>query len=281
MYTPLVRKSIQIGEINISYAEKNPNATPTIIFIHGNSGSADTWRKQFADNRFNNYRLIAFDLPAHGASGPSIHPADDYNVLGLARVIAFAIQKIAGHQPILLVGFSLGSNIVAEMLPLGVKPSGITLVNSNVFGSGIGLDKVFSTHSHIGVFFEDDPGHEKLVECMQQACPSGDEDDRHQLVDEYFQVKPGFRSSLASSVPEKKYSDEIELLQKADLPLQCIFGREDHLVNCNYLDKGPLVIWKGQANKVPDSGHYVQLDQPEAFNDLLLQFAATVFGPHD
>jgi pimeloyl-ACP methyl ester carboxylesterase len=45
----------------------NPRGRP-ILFVHGNSQSWLTWRRQIASDLANDYRLVALDLRGHGQS---------------------------------------------------------------------------------------------------------------------------------------------------------------------------------------------------------------------
>ena len=80
--------------IRIAYLEKNPEAKNTIFFIHGNSLSANSWTKQFQSELLTSYRLVAFDLPAHGDSDASPDPDMDYTFAGLASILTDRITHI-------------------------------------------------------------------------------------------------------------------------------------------------------------------------------------------
>ncbi len=69
---------LQINNIRLAYVEQNLTATKTIIFVHGNSLSSKMWQKQFNSELLKEYRLIAFDLPAHGKSSAPLNPEKDY-----------------------------------------------------------------------------------------------------------------------------------------------------------------------------------------------------------
>src|SRR5579863_2300090 len=111
------KKFISIEGIRIAYLEQNSRPeNKTIFFIHGNSVSSRTWRKQLVDPLFSDHRLIAIDLPAHGDSGTAADPAHTYSLPMLANLMAKAVRLLANNQPFILAGVSLSTNIVAEML---------------------------------------------------------------------------------------------------------------------------------------------------------------------
>src|SRR5882724_907505 len=133
---------VTIKSLHLAYRERNPQSEQIVFFVHGNSGSHRTWNKQFNSELFNNYHLVAFDLPG---CGESLIPAGiewDYSLLSTGKVVAEAIKQLAGSKPYCLVGFSYGSSVLSETLNYPVKPAGISLLGSCVIGEGIGLDKL-------------------------------------------------------------------------------------------------------------------------------------------
>jgi len=72
-------------------------------------------------------------------------------------------------------------------------------------------------------------------------------------------------------------SDEIELLKKAGIPVLVVFGQDEKMANPDYLDKLPFETWKNKVFKFPEAGHYVQMDQPGKFNELLFEYVRDRF----
>src|SRR5882757_9166310 len=96
-------KFISVEGIRLSYLEKNPEGGKVIFFIHGNSSSSHAWRAQFESELLAGYRLIAFDLPAHGGSAAP----QDYSLPGLGRIMAKAVILLAGERDYIISGLSL------------------------------------------------------------------------------------------------------------------------------------------------------------------------------
>lgn len=108
------QKLINVFDINLAYLEKNEDKEHIIFFIHGNSASANSWNAQLNSHILRDYRLISIDLPAHGDSEGSSNPTADYTVPQMGKIVAAAIQSLAGENPYLLAAISLGTNILAE-----------------------------------------------------------------------------------------------------------------------------------------------------------------------
>lgn len=268
---------IMVDGIRIAYYEQNHQSKHTIFFIHGNSASSAAWSKQFASALLMHYRLIAFDLPAHGRSSISPDPADDYTLKGLGRIIAKAVQAFSSEENYILCGVSLGTNIIAEMLSCGIKPVGLVLAGSCITGGNYTLDKVFLPGTDSAFFFQDSPPAETVEKGYKAVIPTTGTDELQQIMKDYFSVQTPFRSSLLQSIANSLYSNEPEMIQQSGLPVLLVFGKDEKVVNPDYLNDPPFLLWKNRGIKLP-GGHFIQLDDPDAFNDYLLAYALDAFS---
>src|SRR5690348_3953343 len=84
---------LQIGAQKIAGYE-SPGAGRPILLVHGNSSSSRIWQKQLQGPLGTKYRLIAIDLPGHGASSPAPDPEQGYSGPGYAAVIAGVAREL-------------------------------------------------------------------------------------------------------------------------------------------------------------------------------------------
>jgi len=265
-------KSIAINSLEIAYLEVNPDAKNTVFFIHGNSGSSRTWLNQLNASSLNAYRMIAFDLPAHGGSSASADPENDYSAPGLGKLIADAINILAPAGNFIITGFSLGSNVLGEALTW-LKPNGIVLTSSSAAGGTHTMDKIFQPGVDGTVFFSDTATAESINNWAENMSYNPTYEQKQLTIDDYNRVKPGFRPTFFKTVMEGKYSDEIALLQAAGFPVLVIFGQNDKMVQPGYLDDAPFSLWGDKVNKLPEAGHTAHIDQASMFNQLLLEYS--------
>jgi pimeloyl-ACP methyl ester carboxylesterase len=265
-------KSITIGYNHLAYGEANRDSGPVIFFIHGNSSSHRIWLKQLSFSGLAAYRLIAFDLPAHGDSLPSPEPLRDYSLPELGRLLAEAVKILADDQPFILVGISFGTNCTAEMLAYDLHPKGIMLVGSSVFGTGITISDFVNPELDMSILFTDDGDGDVLYSFLSKSCFPEDKEDIRNLIDDYYRVAPPFRSSVIQTVMAGNYADEIGLLKSAGSQICIVFGERDNMVDIHYLDNAGIDLWRGKTQIIPGAGHLASLDQPEKFNTLLLGF---------
>ncbi len=261
--------------IRIAYIEQNATAAHTLFFIHGNSVSKRIWHRQLSSPLLSAYRLVAIDLPAHGDSG--IAAAGDYNLPQLARILAAVVQQLADGKPYLLAGISLSTNLVAEMLAHNVQSAGLLLAAPCIVGKNHTVAKMMKPGTRVGVVFADAPALTDVQQYASEAMLSADAADRQMFLEDYQNVTGPFRSSLAQSIADANYSDEISLLAAQPIPLLVIFGKDERVIDPDYLDDAPLPLWQNTIYKLDGASHLVNIDQPEAFNALLQQYAADRF----
>jgi pimeloyl-ACP methyl ester carboxylesterase len=272
-------KFIIINGLTIHYVEKNEQEKNILVFIHGNSGSTQNWYKQINDKLFNNFRLIALDLPGHGKSFRSPDPHSDYSPIGTAEILSKAIIELAASNPFILVGFSYGTNVVAETLNHNVKPKGIILAGSCIIGRNYGLEKVFVQNETPSIFFYNETDERVIENYIIEALSNPTEIDIEILKKGYLDVSPEFKPALFNTVKEGKFSDEVLALSQFNLPVCVIFGNQDKLVQINYLDDLPFPIWKKQIYKFPNVGHWLNMDEPDSFNQIVFEYAEECIKP--
>lgn len=267
---------LDIDGTKLFYTEKNKEAGQTIFFLHGNSSSHDTWKPQFNSSLLSQYRLISFDLPAHGLSDEAVVITDGYSLPGIGKLMAKAIKQLIDGKPFILAGVSLGTNVTAEILPYLDKPAGIVLASPSIISTVADLQKASLPNPNTGVLFTDNASVEDVRKLVTDYFFIPDNSIINTTVEDYMKVKTPFRSLLFQNVP--KVTDEIAGLKQSGIPLLIIFGKDDKIVNVNYLNDVDLILFKNQLFKLPDASHFVHEDQADAFNLLFTEYATDRFG---
>jgi pimeloyl-ACP methyl ester carboxylesterase len=267
-----MQQTISVRNVSISYVEQNPSAAQTVFFIHGNGGSAESWRKQFSSPVLAGYRLVAFDLPAHGSSDALDDPRQ-YNLPFIAELMAEALTACLTNDDYILVGFSLGTNVVAEMMAYQINPKGIILIGPCVIGENNPFDSIGMDGFDSSVLFVDELPTQQVSAFFKTASITIEQADHAHLLGDYNKVQAPFRSMLLSTFMEGKISDEIKLLsENAVVPLMVIYGNDEQVINPYYLVGSSLPIWNHQIYKIPGASHFVHIDQPEATNELIARY---------
>lgn len=273
--TTIHTRQIDIDGTRINYLVNNKSAVNTIFFIHGNSGSAKTWMNQLEYEGFNKYRLIAIDLPAHGDS--SADEALRYGVMDFATLLVKVVDELSGGYPYILVGFSLGANVVGEMLAFPIKPTGLIFLGPTLIGDESHLGNIFLPELDMRIMFSERAEDAALHELFDAALHMKNPTALNNLVNDFNNVKPQFRPTVIARAAEGNISNEFEMLRQCNIPALIVFGKNEKMVNPFYLEDANIPKWKNNVYKVDNAGHYVYVDQPQKVNELIADYAYEVF----
>src|SRR5690625_978154 len=97
---------------------------PLLLFLHGGGVSSWMWEKQV--DYFTNYHVATVDLPEHGES-KHIHP---FKIKTAAEQLLKQIEQLAHGKRNIVVGFSLGAQILVKMLSMRPDVIDDAIINS-------------------------------------------------------------------------------------------------------------------------------------------------------
>ncbi len=279
--TTIETKYLYPDGIGLLYAEVNADQGPTIFFFHGNSSSHATWQASLANPALSDYRLVAFDLPAHGSSDPASVITNNYSLPGIGALMTKAVLELSNGHPFILAGSSLGTNIIAEMLADSLHPAGILLEGPCILGREYTPASIMRPDTCIGMGFVDDLTEDDMACLGKMVSRSTDESLHRQIASDMRMVKDHFRSHCGNSLAAGLLNDQVALIKKRSIPVLVIFGDPDPAIYEDYLDGAELALWKNKVVKLPGAGHWAHLDEPEQFTNLLKDFAGEVLAPAD
>lgn len=93
--------------VNLAVVESGNREGPAILFVHGFSQSAASWRQQMLGDLADTYRMVAFDLRGHGYSSKPETP-ESYVASQLWADDIAAVIEAKGLSDVTLVGWSYG-----------------------------------------------------------------------------------------------------------------------------------------------------------------------------
>jgi pimeloyl-ACP methyl ester carboxylesterase len=268
--------TITINGLQLAAYEYHPEKENSIVFIHGNSTSSNTWRKQVTSNLLKDYRLLCIDLPNHGHSD-AIPSTGNFSLPAIAKIMSAALKQLMAGKPSIICSVSLATNIVAEMMAMDLRVKGLIMAGPCIVGEGYGMDKMILPGADATAVFAENLPHEIVTTYAGEASLSRDTNDRNIFLKDYHAVKGNFRSSLYATIAAGTYSDEVALLQQSKSTTCIVFGEDEKIVNRHYLDEAPLNLWNKTIYTIPCASHLVNIDAPEAFNKLVAAFAKDMF----
>jgi len=108
----LTPNTIKVNGRNLHYVKAGSDTLPTIIFVHGSPGSWDAFAAYLKDkDLLKKFRMVSIDRPGFGYSnfGDALHLEDE------SVIISPLFYEIQNHQPMYLVGHSLGGPMIVEL----------------------------------------------------------------------------------------------------------------------------------------------------------------------
>lgn len=245
-----------------------------ILLVHGNSSSSRIWQKQLQGPLGAKYRLVALDLPGHGASSAAPDPEHGYSGEGYAGCLA-AVARELGLKDAVIVGWSLGGHAIlnaAASLPIaaGLMIFGTPPVAKTPDGfSGFkGLSATTFTPA---------PSDADIEAWLQTMFAPGYSPRPSFLEDDFRRTDGNARGYLGASVQAGRFADEVEIVRNLRIPLAIVHGNEEQIVDLGYLQRLPApTLWRGQVQVIDGAGHATQWEKAEAFDRTLDAFAASL-----
>jgi pimeloyl-ACP methyl ester carboxylesterase len=247
------------GGMVVHLRDEGPKDAPAIILLHGSNASLQTWQ-QWVDRLGKDYRIIRYDQPGHGLTGP--HPKDDYSADGFTDVVD-QIAKNRGLEKFYLGGNSMGGWVTHEYAKKHPeKLLGIILVDA----SGAPESKAKSLPIGFRIAFT--PGLNRLMQYItprsvvekslrqsvsNQAIVTKGE------VDEYWELLryPGNRAATGKRFAQ--YSTRLTRTavseKTAALPTLILWGEDDKLIPVEAVKWFKTTYPKAVSHIYPNIGH--------------------------
>lgn len=222
---------VLVNGMQVHVRDEGPRNDPNpIVLLHGTSDSLHTW-EGWSQNLRGQRRVIRFDLPAFGLTGPQ--PQGDYSIAAYVRFVE-AMLNALGVQSCVLAGNSLGGQIAwntALALPQRVKQ--LILVDAGGY-------PMHPESVPIGFLVVRMPGVRNV---MQYVLPRGMIQSSLRnvygdpsrvtpaLVDRYYELtlRTGNRAALASRLEQPLSGAEAQI-KTLKLPTLILWGGKDHLI---------------------------------------------------
>lgn len=275
---------IGVNGLDIAVYESEGKELPGVLLIHGNSASANIYKKVFTSHYAKRHKVVAIDLPGYGKS----ENFERYNMGFIAEVIADAAKQ-TGTEAGIIVGWSLGGNFVLQTLGNGLLPyaKGVFILGAAPLGTnpeGVWLPAPFLPNPKFGLGATPELTPKQLVDYVSEFFPDSYQIEVggfNTLLNDGFRADPGTRQALSDVIQglDVTLVDEIKAIAQLSIPIAVVLGEEDPYINKAFLQGiAPLVpaLWHGQAIIVPGVGHTLQWENHQVFIRLLKLFKKSI-----
>jgi pimeloyl-ACP methyl ester carboxylesterase len=254
----------------------------TILLVHGLASNAGFWRYNIEPLAEAGYRVIAVDLPGFGKSAKGAYPyTPSFYALTLARFI-----DALDLGPVVYVGHSMGGQVGLTLAlerpalidqlvlaaPAGIEAfdegEGAWLANA-LTEEGIATAPEASIRANLAMNFHrwDGDRLEWMVEERARMAKS--------------EEMEAFAYAVIRSVHGMIGEPTTPFLSDVTVPTLVVYGQYDGLIPNPYLHpgtprgvfaEGVEAIPDAELVEIPDAGHLLQIERPEAFNEAVLDY---------
>ncbi len=256
------------------FTDSGHPASPAVVMLHGITGHARTWDDE-AEALAGRFRVVALDQRGHGDSDPA--PDGDYTVATMADDLA-AFADALGLARFSIVALSMGGRVAIAFA--GRRPKRV----DSLVVVDIGPDIAPAGRLRVGALMASTPERFESVEAAmafgRAANPRySDAMLRHRVVHGTRRVDGGFvwkyDREIREAVRAGRWRDAIDLWplwQAIACPVLVVRGADSDVLSPETAKRMLETNPRARLVEVPDAGHTVPGDQPEAFRRILLEF---------
>jgi len=223
---------VDVAGMQVHLRDEGPRDDPTpIVLLHGTSASLHTWQG-WADALKGERRVIRFDLPGFGLTGPA--PDGNYTMDAYVRFVLAMLDRL-GVQHAVLVGNSFGGSVAwATALAHPSRVARLVLVDSAGYptnpqsvpiGFRIARLPVLNRIAEVAL-------PRSVIESSVRNVYGDPDKVTPELVDLYFDitVREGNRRALAQRWKQAPSGAMAERIREIQVPTLILWGARDRLV---------------------------------------------------
>lgn len=257
---------IEIEGMQVHLRDEGPrtDAQP-IVLIHGTSSSLHTW-DGWADALKGQRRVIRFDLPGFGLTGP--HPQARYDTASYVRFVVAVLDRL-GVAECVLAGNSLGGEVAwrtAAAAPqrvarlVLVDAAGYPLVPRSI---PLGF-RIAATPALHGLMRNLLP--RPVIAASVRDVYGNPDRVSDELIDRYMDMtrRAGNRQALAQRLMAMRLGEEIHRIRSLTQPTLIIWGARDRLIPPEHAARFKRDLIGSTLRVFNDLGHVPQEEDPAA-----------------
>jgi pimeloyl-ACP methyl ester carboxylesterase len=263
--------------------DAGPKDAPVVVLIHGLGDEADSWR-HVVDPLAEHQRVLAPDLPGFGRSAS----LDHYAIEGHINAV-MAMLDTLGIERATLIGNSLGG-VLAHAIPLRhpERVRGTVLIGGVLYAAGqhFDLSLLLFLIPGLGEWLYSRLRHdlEAAYDSLRpyyadlDALPEADRDFLFRRVNARVRSERQRRAYLGTLrhmitwLPKQQQGLKDQLAE-LDVPTLVVFGKEDAITDPKSGEALLDVQPSARFLTIPNAGHVVQQERPEALLDVIYRDA--------
>lgn len=260
-------REITLGALRFHYLEWGEAEAPPLILLHGFTSHARTW-DHVAAPLAGRFRVLAIDQRGHGDSDRA--PDGDYRIATMARdLAAFADALSPGRFSV--VGLSMGGRVA--IAHAGSHPGRVERLVLVDIGPEIAPEGLARIRTTVGNIPDELASDEQAYRLLRAASPRYSEPLlRHRIKHGFHRLPDGrltwkYDKVLRTQAREDRRDvpDLWSDLARIACPTLIVRGVESDVLSPPIAKRMLETLPDGRLVEIPDAGHTVPGDQPEAF----------------
>lgn len=252
---------------------------PALVLLHGTPWSSALWRP-VAETLAHDFTVHVWDMPGYGRS--SMDPEHDVDLGTQGELFAALLQEwgLDADAPPHVVAHDIGGAVALRARLLhGARYASLCLVDVVALAPW-GSPFFRLVKEHADVFAQLPPAlHRGLVEAYVAGASHRGlrDDDLAMLVDPWTgeEGQAAFYRQVAQA--DERWTDEVEALYPTLVePVHVVWGADDVWIPVDRAHRLRDLVPGATLTVLPDAGHLVQLDAPEALTADLLRWLHAV-----
>lgn len=256
--------------MKIAYKEFG-NGKP-VVLLHAFPLSGRMWKPQIESLTANKYRVIIPDLRGFGESG---NFADINAMKDMADDVAELLRNLKIERAI-FAGLSMGGYVLLSLYSrFPGKFAAIVLCDTN---SSADSEEQRESRFDFVEKIEKNGIQTLIDEMLPNLICEFTKQNNSGLVTEIEQMfaETHPRAAIAALRGMAARDDFSEMLKETSLPTLLIFGAEDKVTDEETAGELNRRIPDSQLFNIENAGHYSNLEQPDAFNKIFIDFAEKI-----
>ncbi|MCV6629367.1 MAG: alpha/beta hydrolase [Flavobacteriaceae bacterium] len=257
----------------MKYEKKLGKKREIIICIHGNSSSPRVF-DWIIENSGLPYSFVNVELMAHGSSGKQSYLEGE---LGLANCLEKLTNLVNSFdEDVILVGHGLGGHLAIGISPEVHRLKGMLLAGTPPLKKPVNIAEAFMPSEFLECFFKPDYCDFELSKNLGMLTNSK----QHQelIVQDFKNTLPEVRKNVAENLFQNRWANEYDIVMDGTTPIYFVQGDKDPVISKDYLQQ---IVQEASAHcqlfVIPQSAHFVMLDNPDAYMDILGKLVQKVF----
>jgi pimeloyl-ACP methyl ester carboxylesterase len=252
---------VEAAGITLHVRDTGPRDARAVVMLHGFGSSLHTW-DAWADALSADHRVIRFDLPGFGLTGPD--PTGDYSDERSIAVLAALMDRL-GVARAALIGNSMGGRIAWRFA--AAHPERVTklvLVSPDGFaGPGV----TYGARSPVPMLVRILPYTLPTFLLRQSIAPSYADPKRlsDAVVERYrdMMLAPGVRDAIVARMGQMTLADPVPLLRRITAPTLLLWGEKDAMIPFRNAADYMAALPHATLVPLPTLGHVPMEEAPE------------------